>query len=745
MSSAGNTNFMQAYGKPLHDHGFPIIPIRPESKAPSIKSWQTIESNCELVRRWISAPGQGVGVKTGRFCGVDIDCKDPAIVDSLVNYCMFEFGLCPVRYGDKPKTLLVYRSDVSDRPKSVSATFAAASYPKGYRVEALGLGQQFVAYGIHPDTLSDYVWEGSPLHEWQISAIPIIDSANIKAIFSEFERLARAAGYDTEGAQKLANTSDFSGGVLASIKPPTDLSDEHIALVLANLPVTDTTTYDDWVRVGMSLHHQYEGDRKGLALWHTWSKQSPHYKKDDLEAKWPTFDDERESGNVVTFRSLIDETGVKIHGDDPLADTLENYIYIGEGDVVADTRQLPHNAIRKLSEFKNLLANVRIKTPALTPTGKPTTKKVPVAQLWLMDPLRKTAVQKAYAPGNDRLYSAEGQSYYNTFAFPNHLAVTSSDRIKPFLDHVDYLFPNPAERQWFLQWLAHVAQRPSERPQVSPLHIARQHGAGRGLLTKTIARLFGQWNCKKTSASALIDGDYNEYLYESLFVFLDEAKGDGNRRFEVSDKTRDTLAEDVLPINVKWGFKGTTNVYSRIFLMSNHFDAYRIPPQDRRLNVFEGPEVIKGLDYFTRYGAWLADDTAIAELFNWLKRYELRGWNFQRSMDTAARQRMIDYGRNHSEAAFFELLANPPREIMTHAEVVEALEKSGDGDLMDEGISEKQITKLLQEECTRYSRRRINGKRVYPWNLNPKNNHSDAEIKRIMEGPKPPATVSPLF
>jgi hypothetical protein len=630
----------------------------------------------------------------------------------------------------------VYKSDEHARAKRITPYF------NGYRVEALGLGQQFVAYGVHPDTREPYAWEGQPLHDWQISAIPSITNQNITDIFAEFERLARAAGYTKEGDQNLTKNSSFSGGTLASIKPPTDLSDEHVALILAKLPADD---YDGWVRVGMAIHHQYEGSDKGLALWHTWSKSSDKYEKDVLIEKWRTFHDERDSGNVVTFRSLINETGVKIHGDDPLADTLENYVYVGEGDCVADLRQLPHNAVRKLTEFKNLLANVRLKVPTVTATGKKTSKKVSVAQLWLMDPLRKTAVQKAYAPDNGRLYVAEGQSYYNTFAFPNHVTTKDTDRVKPFLDHIAYLFPNPAERQWFMQWLAHVIQKPWERPQVSPLHISRQHGSGRGLVTKTLQRLVGLWNCKKTSAEDLIEGSFTEYLYESLFVFVDEAKGDGNKRFEVSDKIRDKLAEDVLQVNIKHGYKGTSNIYSRLFLMSNHFDAFKLPPQDRRLNIFDGPEVLESADYFTRYAAWLADDKAIAQLFNWLKRYELRGWDFQRSLDTAARQRMIDYGRNHTEAAFFEFLANPPREIMTCDEIIEALEKSDIEDVADMGINTGQIVKLLQEECTRYTRRRIKGKRVYPWNLNPKVTHSAAEIKRIMEDDEPVPTVSHLF
>lgn len=62
-------------------------------------------------------------------------------------------------------------------------------------------------------------------------------------------------------------------------------------------------TYDEWVRVGAALHHQFEGNAEGLALWHLWSADdSERYDPDSIEKKWRSFG---EGSRQVTFASVI--------------------------------------------------------------------------------------------------------------------------------------------------------------------------------------------------------------------------------------------------------------------------------------------------------------------------------------------------------------------------------------------------------------------------------------------------------
>ena len=58
--------------------------------------------------------------------------------------------------------------------------------------------------------------------------------------------------------------------------------------------------YEDWLKVGMVLHHQFEGDVEACELWDRWSQNGAKYNANACENKWKTF-----KGGGATLRSLI--------------------------------------------------------------------------------------------------------------------------------------------------------------------------------------------------------------------------------------------------------------------------------------------------------------------------------------------------------------------------------------------------------------------------------------------------------
>jgi hypothetical protein len=44
-----------------------------------------------------------------------------------------------------------------------------------HRVEVLGIGQQFVAHGIHPDTLRAYTWPNGDILDIERWQLPVLD------------------------------------------------------------------------------------------------------------------------------------------------------------------------------------------------------------------------------------------------------------------------------------------------------------------------------------------------------------------------------------------------------------------------------------------------------------------------------------------------------------------------------------------------------------------------------------------
>lgn len=81
---------------------------------------------------------------------------------------------------------------------------------------------------------------------------------------------------------------------------PVGLSSAQILTALAALPAE--LDYDQWILVGMALHHETSGD--GFAVWDEWSTYSPKYTNREygLE-RWNSFG--KSDATVVTARSLV--------------------------------------------------------------------------------------------------------------------------------------------------------------------------------------------------------------------------------------------------------------------------------------------------------------------------------------------------------------------------------------------------------------------------------------------------------
>lgn len=99
---------------------------------------------------------------------------------------------------------------------------------------------------------------------------------------------------------KITNPDDpFAGH-----EPRLGLSPEEIEDLLKKLD--PGMGRDGWIRVGMSIHHECEGDDTGLEIWDNWSCAAANYvSREDLETQWASFDRRAGSGPQVTMRSVL--------------------------------------------------------------------------------------------------------------------------------------------------------------------------------------------------------------------------------------------------------------------------------------------------------------------------------------------------------------------------------------------------------------------------------------------------------
>ena len=101
-------------------------------------------------------------------------------------------------------------------------------------------------------------------------------------------------------------------GLLEALKRPerqasnTGVSGEaaNIDELLPHIPADD---YEDWISVGMALHHETDG--AGFTQWDEWSKKSDKYNPRGMDHKWHSFGKCSEPITAGTLRKMAEDNG----------------------------------------------------------------------------------------------------------------------------------------------------------------------------------------------------------------------------------------------------------------------------------------------------------------------------------------------------------------------------------------------------------------------------------------------------
>jgi len=300
------TSNFQQYGRALLGNGYLIIPIKPGHKRPALDNWQTARLGAADLTRY---PAHGVGVLCGQgaqpIAAIDVDTMDGALAARFVAWCQEHLGATCERVGNAPKILLAYRAASEGWGKATGAWFEDLGGAR-HRLEILGKGQQFVAYHIHPDTGEPYEWVDffGGLEAMRAGDLPIITEAQVEEALQVFEAMAAEAGLvRVSGSRAKAGgmTSAPDDDPLMAFEPPVGIDLSEARRLVAYV---DNEDYDTWLKVGMSLHHEFDGSVAALDLWDEWSSTATNYaSREDLEKRWDSFG--RSGRNPTTARWLL--------------------------------------------------------------------------------------------------------------------------------------------------------------------------------------------------------------------------------------------------------------------------------------------------------------------------------------------------------------------------------------------------------------------------------------------------------
>lgn len=301
------TGFLREYGGRLLDRGYQIIPISPGAKYPKgLSGWENIEATPADLKRWLlnGYASGGVGVLTKHTPAIDLDIRDKDVVSQLITWCKDRFGDTVERVGNAPKTLLVYRTD-EPFPKMASPLYEDM-FGQEHRIEILGDGQQFVAYATHPDTKEPYAWVSeTDLASVDADDLPTLSIEDARDLINYFMSIIPDDWTEKEraAASKPVDTSlTTAERALLNAKPKADIGVKEVRTCLKEIEADD---YNQWVKVGMALFHQFDGDSEGFEVWDEWSADSDKYDPDACRSRWNTFRANLSRHEPITFASVI--------------------------------------------------------------------------------------------------------------------------------------------------------------------------------------------------------------------------------------------------------------------------------------------------------------------------------------------------------------------------------------------------------------------------------------------------------
>ena len=290
MPTTSTTTFYTDCVPTLIKNCYSPVPIVPGEKRPAIKDWLNfVHTDAALVRY----KNNGVGLLCGQgeypLVGVDIDVMDERLAQTLHDAITLTYGETIYRIGKAPKRLLLYRAS------EPGITKMAVKQGSEEPFAILSDGQQFVAYGTHPDTHTAYDWPGilgGPM-EMEAINLPVLNIADLRDLVEMAGKLLGG-----EHTKALAPGAD---DIFDNSSAP--IEDKTIPELLELLGYLDPDNRDTWLRGGMALHHQAEDDPDALAGWTAWSSKSKKFRPGECAKMWGGF--KGGSGRPVTARWLI--------------------------------------------------------------------------------------------------------------------------------------------------------------------------------------------------------------------------------------------------------------------------------------------------------------------------------------------------------------------------------------------------------------------------------------------------------
>lgn len=369
----------------LHRMGFSVIPLLPDMKRPPCKwsVWENNQSENKIIQYWINHPTHEVGILTNdKFIVFDADTN--VSLEALYRYEK-AFGIEPLVIVQTKKGEHHYFK----RPNDVTAkqaSFSSDNHPECIDIKA---GRSLAA--APPSSNKSFIrCDISHIDELSEVSQAFVDAVN-----------------KHNGREPAGNVSVFQNNHPTHKKHIRNFPDKEIDAYLEHIPAD--IGYEEWTKVGMSLHHEYEGSEDGLERYDQWSSKGEAYPgRRTIDSKWKSF--AGYAGNPITasfLKGLAKENGADV----------EKLVIDANFELCKTTIVYPDGHQQKISPL-HVTPESSVKTVIAKTNPKPVCSKNPLARYAIndqLDYLKSQASQAVFVLENLAINS----QITNLYAKPN--------------------------------------------------------------------------------------------------------------------------------------------------------------------------------------------------------------------------------------------------------------------------------------------------------------------------------------
>lgn len=325
-----------------------------------------------------------------------------------------------------------------------------------------------------------------------------------------------------------------------------------------------------------------------------------------------------EEGGVVVAEGITIEGSTYLNADGQ-RELFKGCVYVVEANKVFVPKAMGFNLVTS-DAFSNMFGNYSfikdkegkaMARNAFEAFARSTLVKYPYADRYGFRP--------NLAPG--AIFEHQGYTYINTYIpfKPHRVAGDPS----PFLRHVAMMLPDERDQQILLSYLAACVQHKGIKFMWCPV-LQGMPGNGKSLLGNFVRYALGD-DFVHAPPSKDISDKFNDWLYEKLFIQVDEVRVDRGQP-EVMDTIKPMITDTRLQIQAKGGAKRMRTVCANFYMSMNFKRNLVKEVGERRFAIFYTAQQVAGdmertgmtLTYMRGFLDWAFVQGGMAIVAEWL-------------------------------------------------------------------------------------------------------------------------------